>query len=182
MAQSEDKRRSCWFVVTGAPGVGKTTMVEALRRRGVPTVPEAARVLLEEGAAMGRSAATTRADERCFQDQVLTSKLRTEGERDQRTVTVFDRGIPDTLAYYRLFGWLPSRLLAKALAEAAYACAFVLTPLPIVDDDPLRTESPAQRRQLAKLLLAAYSDHGTPIVEVPALGLERRTDFVLERL
>jgi predicted ATPase len=179
---ADGTRESRWFVLTGAPGAGKTTTIEALRRQGIPTVPEAARALLEEAAASGRDAAAARADERLFQDRVLESKLRTEAECDPSTLTVFDRGIPDTLAYYRLYGWEPSRLLRKALDEASYACAFVLEPLPLVGDDPLRIESPAQQQQLVELLLAVYREHGTPIVEVAPMSLEQRAAFLLEHL
>ena len=35
-------------VITGGPGVGKTTVVEILARRGYAIVPEAARMIIEE--------------------------------------------------------------------------------------------------------------------------------------
>jgi len=179
MARGRDSR---WYILTGAPGVGKTTTLEALREHGIRTVPEAARALLDDAISAGQDVDSARQDERRFQDRVLESKLRTEAECDDGALTVFDRGIPDTLAYYRLYGWEPSRLLKEALAGAIYAAAFVLDPLPIVSADPLRTESPAQRNRLVDLIRAAYSEHGTPTMRVAPMSLDQRVAFLLEHL
>lgn len=179
MALGRDSR---WFVLTGAPGVGKTTTLEALGERGIRTVPEAARALLEEAVSEGKGIDSVRRDERGFQDRVLESKLRTEARCDTTHLTVFDRGIPDTLAYYRLYGWEPSEPLREAFSKATYATAFVLEPLPAISPDPLRTESPDQQRQLVQLLLAAYREHGTPVVQIPPMSLEQRVELLLTSL
>lgn len=180
MARGRDTR---WYVLTGAPGVGKTTMLEALRARGIETVPEAARQLLEKARSSGGRADIARRDERRFQDRVLESKLEAEAHSDERRLTVFDRGIPDTLAYYRLHGWKPSPRLTEVLGAATYAGAFMLEPLPAaISPDPLRTESPAQQHRLVELLASAYRDCGVPLVRIPPVSRERRVAMVLEHL
>lgn len=175
-------RDSCWYVLTGAPGVGKTTTLAALQAQGIRTVPEAARSLLEKSVSAGRDADAARSDERDFQDQVLELKLQVESSCDSRQLTVFDRGIPDTLAYYRLHGWEPSQRLVEAAAESTYAGAFVFEQLPAIPPDPLRTESLAQRDRLAQLLAAVYQESGIPIVRVPPASLEQRVELLLEWL
>ncbi|MFR7812382.1 MAG: AAA family ATPase, partial [Butyricimonas faecihominis] len=37
-----------FFVITGGPGVGKTTLLEALAKQGFPYVPEVAREIIRE--------------------------------------------------------------------------------------------------------------------------------------
>jgi predicted ATPase len=171
-----------WYVLTGPPGSGKTTLLESLARRGIQTVPEAARALLTDASTRGQSAKMTREDERGFQDRVLQLKLETERRCDVAQTTVFDRGIPDTLAYYRLHGWQPSPSLTEALSRANYAAAFMLEPLSTVASDPLRIESSQQRSLLSELLWATYRECEVPIVPVPAASLTQRVATVLERL
>ena len=36
------------YVITGGPGIGKTTVIEILSSRGYEIVPEAARIIIEE--------------------------------------------------------------------------------------------------------------------------------------
>jgi len=37
------------FVITGGPGSGKTSLIDALSRRGFPSMPEAGRAIIVNG-------------------------------------------------------------------------------------------------------------------------------------
>ena len=42
-----------FFVLTGGPGAGKTTLIEALRDAGFATAPEAGRAIIRDQLAIG---------------------------------------------------------------------------------------------------------------------------------
>ena len=46
---------SSWYVITGGPSTGKTTLLEELAKRGYKTIPEVARVVIDEGIAAGKT-------------------------------------------------------------------------------------------------------------------------------
>ena len=171
--------RRNWYVLTGPPGAGKTTILQALRASGIATVGEAARTVLELSARAGIGAAEVRKDERRFQDLVLGLKVAAERRSDPERITVFDRGIPDTLAYYRLNGWPSSRSLEEALAGSHYGGAFLCERLPTVPADPVRTESEAQRGELGVLLANAYEERDIRLHVVAMLPVASRVEMVL---
>ena len=45
-----------FIVVTGGPGSGKTTLVEALRAQGLAAMPEAGRAIIQDQVAIGGTA------------------------------------------------------------------------------------------------------------------------------
>lgn len=94
-----------WYVITGGPSSGKTTLLERLHDLGYNTVPEAARVLIDEYEAKGIPAKDLRKDERLFQQRVLQMKLKIEEETPRDRVVFFDRGVPDSIGYFLAYGW-----------------------------------------------------------------------------
>jgi AAA domain len=63
---------SNWYVLTGAPGVGKTMLLDELSRRGFAVVPEAATDVIERLRRAGVAEPRTLVD---FVDQVLAEQL-----------------------------------------------------------------------------------------------------------
>jgi predicted ATPase len=62
---------SRFFVVTGGPGGGKTTLINALGRLGFPTAPEGGRAIICEQAAIGGPALPW-ADTQLFFETIMT--------------------------------------------------------------------------------------------------------------
>ena len=105
-----------WYVVTGGPATGKTTLLAELEKLGHTTLPEAARIIIDQGIAEGKTVAEIRADEAQFQLKILMHKRRTEKYHPEDMLTFFDRGMHDTLAYLKLRGFK----LEKNIIDAGY--------------------------------------------------------------
>ena len=67
-----------WYVITGAPCAGKTSVVLNLERRGYPVVHETARAYIEERQSAGESLALIRSDELAFEREILRRKIEIE--------------------------------------------------------------------------------------------------------
>jgi predicted ATPase len=64
-----------FFVITGGPGSGKSTLVAALAARGYPHMPEAGRAIIRDQVAIGGEALPW-SDRRAFAELMLGRELR----------------------------------------------------------------------------------------------------------
>ncbi len=171
-----------WYVFTGGPSSGKTTLVSEFERLGFITVPEAARVVIDEGLASGKSVEEMRADERAFQDAILRRKIALEAGLNPRNITFHDRGRHDTQAYMKLQGLDVEDWALEAIGSARYKKVFWLEPLPTYERDYARTETMDEVVALNSLLFEVYVEAGMDPVRVPALNIPSRVQFILDHV
>lgn len=170
-----------WYVITGAPCSGKTTLIEALEREGFSVVPEVARMLIDSEIIKGRTIQEIRSDEKIFQDAVLAMKYEIEKSLPVESVTFFDRGIPDSLAYYELHNFPITDIDRKKILHSNYKKIFILDYIPLVQDYA-RTETVEEQKQLDHLLEKAYRDCRIEIVRVPLMSVPKRVAYVKKYL
>lgn len=166
-----------WYVITGAPHSGKTTLIEKLKELGYKVVLETARVYIDQEIEKGRRIEEIRKNELDFQKKILDLKIENE-KKELKDETIFwDRGIPDTWAYLEMIG----EALDKSLAKSQYKKVFLLNPLPY-EKDYARTENEEEQLILHELLKKAYKQEGHDVVEVKIDGKEERLKFILDNL
>ena len=171
---------SNWCVITGAPCSGKTTVLDILCEIGYRTVPEAAREIVDEEIARGRKNEEIKSDMLKFQRQVLERKIRTEGNLPRESLIFFDRGLPDSLAYYNFYNFDTCEIL-KLCKNRPYRKVFLLERLPF-QKDYARTESDEEAAKIQELLMKAYTDLGYEIVRIPVMSAEKRIGLILTSL
>lgn len=171
-----------WYVITGGPSSGKTTLLTELEKRGYATLPEAARIIIDEAIAAGKTVEELRSDEKKFQEVVLGYKIKVESEHPAELLTFFDRGIHDTLAYLQLKALTIDANVLQAMRIARYKQVFLLDPLHNYTIDYARTETPDETITLNRLLLNAFSDYGMEPIRIPVLSPSERADFVLQHI
>jgi predicted ATPase len=169
-----------WYVITGGPSSGKTTLLGELQKYGYPTIPEMARLVIDDGFARGLTIKEIRKDEQAFQDTVFERKLALEAGLDVKQEAFMDRGLHDSLAYYESLGWEASIVMRAAMDKACYKAIFLLEPLPQFHEDEARTEDIHFTRRLTTLLQDAYIQYGMEPVRVPVLSPAERAQFILD--
>ena len=170
-----------WYVITGAPGSGKTTSINLLSKRGYKTTIEHARHYLDTQRIVGRSAAEVRKNQREFQLGVLTMQIEQEKSLSPEETVFLDRAIPDALAYYRFLHLSEDKKLHDALKDASYKKIFILDYLPLVNDYA-RIEDEEAQKKIHALITEVYESLPFPVVHVPVLPLEERVDFILKNI
>ena len=170
-----------WYVITGGPSSGKSTVIRALKDMGYKTTIELARHYIDLQRMNGRSTEEIRANQRQFQHKVLNLQIDLERRLDPKEQIFFDRALPDEVAYYEYFKLEPDEKLVEYLKTASYKKIFVMDLLPL-DSDYARTEDREAQIDLHNRIIDVYKKRGEPIVFVPVLPVKERVQFVLEHL
>src|SRR5258708_28338808 len=90
-----------WYVLTGAPSSGKTTLIQELEKMGYKVAYEWARIYIDQELARGKTLEQIRRNELSFQHQILKLKVEFEKKLEPKDTVFLDRGIPDTTAYLK---------------------------------------------------------------------------------
>ena len=93
----------------------------------------------------------------------------------------FDRGIPDSVAYYQLVRIPLDDMMRAYMHEVRYRKVFLLDLIDFRTDEA-RHETPEQAMLLHGMIREAYVDQGYEIIEVPVLPVAERADYILARL
>jgi predicted ATPase len=108
--QSKNPR---WVVIIGAPGSGKTTILNYIKASGYHVEPEAARVVIQKQLQQGNPVLPW--TDRVAFDRLILPVLREAFERARPGQTVFyDRGLPDLIGWALYEGLDPSFYLTLA--------------------------------------------------------------------
>ena len=171
-----------WYVITGGPSAGKTTLIEALESCGLHVEHESARAVIDDGIEAGRTVEEIRASEAEFQGVVYEHKLAREARLNLEELIFFDRGMQDTRAYSILFD-IPIPIdMQVTMDKAQYQKVFILEPFKY-EKDYARTETVEERDRLFGLLQEAYGRSGVPIEIIPAFPTkEERIAYFLDYL
>ncbi len=171
-----------FYIITGGPGSGKTSIVEELRKRGVLCVDEVARSILKEQNAIGGDATHT-GDRRKYCELMLSRSMFTYNQvAEMRAPVFFDRGIPE-LAGYRRFtaADVPAHFL-KAVEMFRYNPVVFMTPPweEIYCNDEERIQGYREAVETYEAIAATYPQFGYRSVEIPRLPVSERAQFLLD--
>jgi predicted ATPase len=173
-----------FFVLTGGPGSGKTTLIGALKARGYEAAPEAGRAVIRDQVASGGNALPW-ADRLLFAERMLAFDLHNHAEaREWSGPVFFDRGVPDVVGYLELCSLPVPPDIEKAARSYRYASrVFVLPPwLEIFGQDAERRQSFAEAERTYRAMVAVYLRLGYELVEVPYAPVNERAEYLLARI
>lgn len=171
-------------VITGGPGAGKTTLIEALAARGHAVRPEAGRAIIRDQQAIGGRGLPW-ADRELFAELMLSADLHSHAcGREQEGFVFFDRGLPDIPGYLALCGLPVPEHAERAAALFRYRrTVFIAPPWPaIFAGDAERRQDFAEAERTHDAMVASYARHGYDLVALPLASVEARIVFVLGHL
>jgi predicted ATPase len=172
------------IVLTGGPGSGKTSLVEALEQRGLPCTFESGRAIIRGQVEVGGTALPW-ADREAYARLMLAMDSRIHAGAEVMSGPVFfDRGVPDVVGYLRLCGLpVPEDLAAATLTLRYDPLVFIAPPWPeIFINDAERRQDFAEAARTHAVMAQVYAELGYTLVELPRASVEARVDFVLERV
>ncbi|MFS0771979.1 AAA family ATPase [Sphingomonas sp. 1P08PE] len=167
-------------VVTGGPGSGKTSLIDALSAEGIRCMPEAGRAIIRDQVDIGGTALPWD-DREAFAALMLAHELRSYREAvEAGGPVIFDRGIPDVIGYLRLCGLPVPAMVLRAAEQRRYASrVFIAPPWPaIFGQDAERKQTAAEAEATFHAMVDAYSGLGYELVTLPYGSIAERARFV----
>lgn len=179
---SNTLKNNC-YVITGGPGVGKTTLLTELAKLDFRTIPENARDIIRQEMEQNGDGLPWKNKERytrlMFEASVTSYHAVSSGDS---MIHFFDRGIPDSLGYAEMEQLPVSEEMDRAGKELRYNdTVFILPPWEaIYRTDTERKQTWEEALRTFDKLKETYLKYGYNLVEVPKGPIEERVRFVLE--
>ncbi|AOK05042.1 AAA family ATPase [Burkholderia sp. AU28942] len=173
-----------FFVVTGGPGSGKSSLVDALERGGFARSHEAGRGVIRDQMAIDGPALPWR-DRAAFAELMLTWEMRSYHLAGAaRGPVFFDRGVPDVIGYLRLTGLpVPAHAEAAARRFRYHRRVFIAPPWPeIYAQDTERRQDFAEAVRTYEAMVDCYTAYGYRLIELPRASVKARVRFVTDAL
>jgi predicted ATPase len=169
-----------WYVITGSPCSGKTSVILQLEQLGYKVVHEVARAYINDELRKGKTLDEIKADMSLFEHNIFYRKIEMESSLPDKAIVFLDRAIPDSIAYFRFAGLNPEEP-EKESADIRYRKIFLFDRLRI-KHDKVRNENEEDSTLIDRLIEETYKTLGYEILRVPLLPVNRRTGFILENL
>jgi predicted ATPase len=173
-----------FFVLTGGPGSGKTTLVKALDQAGYAISTEAGRAIIQDQEAVGGRALPWR-DVAAFAEMMLCWEMRSYRlAQVQAGAVFFDRGIPDVIGYLRLVGLPVPAHMERAAEVFRYSQkVLILPPWPeIYEQDRERRQTPEEAERTYEAMVMTYRGYGYELLTVPLGPVDERLEFVIKNI
>lgn len=171
------------YILTGAPGAGKTAVLRLLETTGFPVVEEAATDVIAVGNALGRAAPWHDHD---FIDKVIALQRQRQDSfvAPEGATVFFDRSPICTVALSRYLGFPASPLLDREVSRVVAAGTYKPTVFFIrnqgsVQATPARQISFEDSLVFERLHEQVYREFGFQLVEVPPGRLVDRVALIL---
>jgi predicted ATPase len=171
------------FVMTGAMGSGKSTILKLLQSAGLSVIEEPARQILAEQRSIGDDGVPEKNPK--YFSQLMLSRAIYQFKQTQELDgnVIHNRGIPDMIAYFDLFN------LSYPPAEQAsqlfrYEPSVFIFPAwqEIYATDDERKMSFELAQDFGSKVQKIYSEYGYTLINVPCISPEERAQFIIERL
>jgi predicted ATPase len=173
--------RNNFYILSGGPGAGKTTVLDALRARGFQCVEETGRKIIREQKAIGGTIHHN-GDRAAYRDLMLSRGIDDFNRVAERNAPVFfDRGIPELTGYSQFVGSDTPPAVEEAVARYRYNQTVFLFPpwQEIYANDSERKQDFREAIETCAAAADAYERTGYRIVEMPKAPVAARVEFIL---
>ena len=170
------------IVIIGAPGSGKTSIIDLLIQKGYDCFPEISREITLDARKEGIDQLFLH-DPVLFSTQLIAGRLKQYEDAKSKKLVFFDRGLPDVVAYHHYLKTDYPLSFDKVCQENPYDKVFVLPPWKeIFTSDSVRYESFDQAIKIHENLIQTYLRFSMTPQLVPFGEVAERVAFIEQQL
>ncbi|MBJ2145944.1 AAA family ATPase [Vibrio sp. IB15] len=169
------------IIITGGPGTGKTTLINALADTGYPTFAESSRQLIEQQSQL-EGGILPWVDLPGFAELCLGVMSKQKGQANQHPIAFLDRAIPDICGYLAQAS-LEIDATYREASQGYHSQVFFCRPeASIYVQDEVRPYPFEEALEIHHALVRVYQELGYEVVEVPFMSVAERVLFVESQL
>ncbi len=176
--------RKNFFIITGGPGSGKSSIIESLKQKGYQTVEEVGREIIKQQHAIGGNALHW-GDRLKFRELMLSRSIADflQIEESEKSV-FFDRGIPELIGYsYLIKEPVPVELWHAAEQFRYNSKVFIAPPWQeIYQKDAERKQDFQEAIETYTCVKKSYLECGYTVIELPKVDVDARVQFLLSNV
>ena len=171
------------YIITGAPGTGKTAIINALKKQGHSCAEEISRKIITQEMASDGDALPWK-NLAAFSQQVIALRQAQHTNTPKGKTYFFDRGIIDVIAYLKHDNLAVNNDIMEMVKQFPYNKTVFYTPIwaEIYTNDSERKEDIITAKKIENVLLTTYQSFGYTLMEVPKLTVNERTAFILSKI
>ena len=169
-----------FIIISGGPGSGKSTLIDALEQQGFSRTVEAGRAIIQDQVAIGGTALPW-ADRALFAELMLSWEMRSHKAAQAFEGPVFfDRGVPDVIGYLRLSALpVPLHIYQAAKVIQYNRTVFLAPPWPeIFGQDAERKQDFDEALRTFDAMERTYRELGYEIALLPKSSVQERVNFI----
>ncbi|MFZ4263210.1 AAA family ATPase [Sphingobacterium sp. HJSM2_6] len=171
-----------FYILTGGPGTGKTTLIHALQHAGYKSVEEDARRIISEQIACGGEALPWKNKE-LYASFMLEASIKSF-DKIKHSVSkepvFFDRGVLDAVCYMRMEDIALSKRFKAQVEQCAYhKKVFILPPWKaIYEQDEERKQNWYDAENTYEWMRQTYLSFDYSLIEIPRSSVAERCQFI----
>jgi len=171
------------LIITGGPGSGKTSLIRALKLSGFNTFPEIAGELIAKGAIPPIRSKDEKKNRDFFRN-ILSERIELHQSAPSDQLSFYDRGIPDSLSFFKFRKLKAPDLLLEAINEYRYNVnVFILPPrIEVFSNNFIRQESFKQAVELYENTIDSYTISGYKLIELKEVSVELRAKEITRNI
>ncbi len=170
-----------WYVISGPPCAGKSTVIKSLQAKGYHTNADLSRCYFEEQLKAGREMNVLRSSGNVLHREIFEKMLHNAHTLSSNQLIFHDYALPDNIAFREADGLPEDPELMQACNLYRYRAIFILDPLPF-ENDQSRLEDEQYQQLIYKKLKTVYPRLGYEPINIPVMSVEERCSLILSHI
>jgi predicted ATPase len=170
------------IVITGGPCVGKTTVLNLLKKQGFMVLPEQSKPIIDKYRQENEGVVPWETkDSEWFQNEVFEKQLQEEKRLVGDKICFIESSLLDRVAICEYEGVKVPDKIIDEIKKSDYEKIFFLEALPneLYEDDSHRPKGYEHSKEIRKAVETYYLNSNFKIIRVPFEKPEKRVEFIL---
>ena len=171
------------YIITGAPGTGKTAIINELKKRGFHCIDENSREVIAEQIKNGGEILPWK-NQIAFENKIANMRTEQYLTSAKDGLCFFDRSALDCIAYLKLNNLEATVQIIENIQKCNFSKIAFYTPIweEIYENDSERIENIATAKKIEIDIISTYKYQCYELVEVPKISIKQRADFIISKI